>query len=143
MDRKQKRKLIIVGAIELVVVVFCLTVSIWTIATIAPANDPDRVAHNWANGPFIGWFQNNSTPFFLIIVLPLFIILALDIIYLIVYATRRESAIGQRERDAIAEEARRQAREEVLREMQQELQQEQPQPEEQPQDNPSGDTPTV
>ena len=118
MDKKTKIRLIVAGAVELVIVVFCLVVSIMVMSTITDPNLPDHAAINiQKNGPFIGWFQNNSTPFFLIIVLPLFVLLALDVIYLIVFATKRESSLSASERHAIEEQAKREAREEVLREM--------------------------
>ena len=121
MEKKTKIRLIVAGAIELAIVVFCLVVSIRVMSTITDPNNPRHAELNLDNnGPFIGWFQNNSTPFFLIIVLPLFILLALDVIYLIVFATKRESSLSATERQAIEEQAKREAREEVLREMQEE-----------------------
>ncbi len=121
MDKKTRNRLIIIGAIELAIVAFCLTISIWVIATIQPPTNPNRAADNLRlNGEFIGWFQNHSVEFFLIIVLPLFLLLALDVTYLIIYATKRESALSASEQEAIREQARREAREEVMRELQQE-----------------------
>ena len=121
MDKSQKRKIIIVGAIEAVIVIFALVVSILVMATIHDPNEYDAAAKNLSdNGPMIGFFQNNSTAFLLIIVLPLFLILAIDVIYLIVYATKRESSLSNAERAAIEEQARLEAREEVLREMREE-----------------------
>ena len=118
MEKKTKIRLIIAGAVELAIVVFCLVVSIMVMSTIADPNLPNHAELNIEkNGEFIGWFQNNSTPFFLIIVLPLFVLLALDVIYLIVFATKRESSLSAAERQAIEEQAKREAREEVLREM--------------------------
>jgi uncharacterized membrane protein len=70
------------------------------------------------NGQFIGTLQNNPTLFLLTIVLPVFIIFAVDGVYLIVYANKKESVIGDEEKAAIEEEAKRQAREEVLKELQ-------------------------
>ncbi len=118
MDKKTKIRLIVAGAIELAIVVFCLVVSIMVMSTITDPNLPNHAELNIKNnGPFIGWFQNNSTAFFLIIVLPLFVLLALDVIYLIVFATKRESSLSASERKAIEEQAKKEAREEVLREM--------------------------
>ena len=124
MDKKTKIRLFVAGGIELVIVVFCLVVSILVMTTIADPNLPNHAELNMKNGPLIGWFQNNSTPFFLIIVLPLFVILAVDVIYLIVFATKRESSLSATEREAIEEQAKREAREEVLREMQEEAKKE-------------------
>ena len=121
MSKSQKRNLIIIGAIEAVFVIFALVVSIWVMTTIHDPNEYNAAAKNLRdNGPFIGWLQNNSTPFLLIFVLPLFLILAVDVIYLIVYAVKRESSLTEAEREVIEEQARKEAREEVLREMREE-----------------------
>lgn len=121
MSKQTKLKLAIIGAVEAAIVIFCLIVSIRVMTTITDVNDPDHAAKNIINnGAFIGWFQNNSTGFFLTIVLPLFVILAVDVIYLIVYATKRESSLSESERKAIEEQARAEARAEVLREMEEE-----------------------
>jgi|GEM_PF-624231 len=120
-SKQAKLRLLIIGAIEAAIVIFCLVVSILVIVTITDVNLPDHQQMNLDNnGPLIGWFQNHSTGFFLIIVLPLFVILAIDVIYLIVYATRRESSLSDAERKAIEAQAREEARAEVLREMQEE-----------------------
>lgn len=76
MDKKTKRTLFIAGIVEAAIILFCLIVSILVIVTY---NKPES-GPNWQqmnldkNGPLIGWFQNNPTPFFLIIVLPLLVI---------------------------------------------------------------------
>ncbi len=108
--------LIIVGAIELAILIFCLTISIIVLVTIT-----DNQATNLSkNGQFIGTLQNTPVLFFCTIVLPLFIILVVDGVYLIVYSTRRQSALGNKEKEAIQEEAKRQAREELLKQLREE-----------------------
>ena len=118
MDKKQKRTLIIAGIVEAVIIIFCLVVSILVLTTfISQEQTPDWVAANLEqNGPFIGWFQTNPTPFFLLIVLPLLVILALDIIYLIVFAVKKESKLTSEEREEIARKAREQVMAELLAE---------------------------
>ena len=69
------------------------------------------------NGPFIGTLQNNSILFALTIVLPLFLIFVVDGVYLIMYATKRESMLSDEEKKDLLEEAKRQAREEALAEI--------------------------
>ena len=119
MDKKKKIGLIIAGAIEASIVVFVLVVSILVMVTF---NDPDKVpdfqkANLEQNGPFIGWLQNNPTQFLLIILIPIFLILALDIIYLVIVAAKRQSNLSDAEQAAIEEQAKKEAREEILREM--------------------------
>jgi uncharacterized membrane protein len=113
MDKKTKKTLIIVGAIEAVILIFCLTISIIVLATFSK-DMTDPVA---ANGPFIGWFQAHNIPFFLTIVLPVFIIFLVDAVYLIVYSAKKPSALSDAEREAIQAQAREEARKELEAEM--------------------------
>lgn len=121
MNKQTKRNLIIAGAAELALIVFCLTVSIIVMNTIYPADVYGKVTaaelNLRHNGPMIGWFQNNPTAFFLIIVLPLLIILVIDIIYLVFYAVKRESNISQEERALLEEQARQAAKDELRAEI--------------------------
>jgi uncharacterized membrane protein len=115
MDNKKKRMFLIIGIVEVVVLIFCLVISILVLHNLS--ND-DKQANLDNNGVFIGTLQNNPTLFLLTIVLPVFIIFVVDGVYLIVYANKKESVIGDEEKAAIEEEAKRQAREEVLKELQ-------------------------
>jgi len=115
MDKEQKKILIIVGAIEALVLAFCLTISIIVLVTwVQNASPAQRIA---TNGAFIAWFQNNPTPFFLTIVLPVFIIFLVDAVYLIVYASKKPSALTEEERQAIQAQAREEAKKELEAEM--------------------------
>lgn len=113
MDKKTKKTLIIVGAIEVAILLFCLIVSIIVIVTWSP----DLANPIAKNGPFIGWFQKNTTPFFLIIVLPVFVIFLVDAVYLVVYSAKKPSALTESEREAIQAQAREEARKELEAEM--------------------------
>ena len=117
MDKKQKRTLLAIGIVEAIILIFCLTISILVITTLSSDSNlsPEQIISK--NGPFLGWFQTNPVWFFCLIVLPLFIIFVADGVYLIVYVSKKQSALSDKERDAIQEEARRQAREELLKEM--------------------------
>jgi len=114
MDKKTKKTLIIVGAIEAVILIFCLTISILVLskwdATATPTQRLER--YGW-----IGWLQNNTTAFFLLIVLPVFIIFLVDAVYLIVYSSKKPSALTDEEREAIQAQAREEARKELEAEM--------------------------
>ncbi len=124
MDKKTKRNLIIVGVVELALIIFCLTVSIVVMVTF---NSPDQFGTitarqlNEQNGPMIGWFQNNPTGFFLIIVLPLLIVLVVDIVYLVMYAIKKESNISEEERAILEEQAKQAAKDELRAEIMAEL----------------------
>jgi len=119
MDKKTKRIFIIVGAVEVAILVFCLVVAILVYSSF-DANDP---AHSIAkNGAFIGTLQTNGVLLFFTIVFPALLIFLVDGGYLIYYAVKRESTLNESEKSAIEEEAKRQAREEVLKELQAEHQ---------------------
>ena len=122
MDRKQKITFIVGGIVEAIIIVFCMTVSILVLSTFDSNLTAQEILNK--NGAFIGGLQTNNTVFLLTIVLPLFVILAIDIIYLIVYATKRESSLSDKERDAIEAQAKEEARQEVLREMEEEAKRE-------------------
>ena len=111
-----KRTLIIAAAIEVVIITFCLVVSIIVMTTIDPMGSNNIVN----NGPFIGNLQDNPLLFALAIVLPLFIIFVVDGVYLIMYATQKESMLNEQEKAELLEEAKRQAREEALAELKKE-----------------------
>ena len=113
MDKKKKITLIAVGAVELAIIIFCLITSIMVL-TSGYNGKPSSVADQPA---LIQWLCANSTWFFVLFVLPLIIIFIVDGVYLIMYATKRESVLSDAERDAIAEEAKRQAKEEILKEL--------------------------
>ncbi len=123
MDKKKKIGLIIAGVAELAIVVFVIVTSILVTVTFHdPDVDANYMAHNLAdNGPFIGWLQNNPTAFLFIVLIPIFIILALDIIYLVVVATKKHVDISDAEQAAIAEQAKKEARAELLKELQEEM----------------------
>jgi uncharacterized membrane protein len=115
MDKKQKRTLLIIGAVEAVVLIFSLVVSILVLATFdRNARESELIA---ANGPFIGGLQYHTTVFFCAIVLPVFVILLVDAVYLIIYASRKPSEITDEERAAIEAKAKEEARAEVMAEL--------------------------
>ncbi len=121
MDKKQKITLIAVGIAEVAVIVFCLVCAILVLTSgYSSASQNEQIV--WAdNHPgMIGWMCAHSTAFFLICVLPPILLFVIDGIYLILYATRKESVLSKEEKSAIAEEAKRQAKEEILKELREE-----------------------
>ncbi len=121
MDKKQKITLIAVGIAEVAVIIFCLVCAILVLTSgYSSASQNEQLV--WAeNHPgMIGWMCTHSTAFFLICVLPPILLFVIDGIYLILYATRKESVLSKEEKSAIAEEAKRQAKEEILKELREE-----------------------
>jgi uncharacterized membrane protein len=133
MDKKKKLTFIIVGALEVAILVFCLVVAIIVATTFDAQNVQGSIAKN---GQFIGTLQTNGTLLFFVIVFPVLLVFLVDGGYLIYYAVKRESALNEKEQKAIEEEAKRQAREEVLKEMQAEQAQAAVKPEEKKPVNP-------
>ena len=115
MDSKKKILFISLGIVEVIVLVFCLVMSILVLRNYDAENPAVNLANN---GEFIGGLQNNDILFFCAIVLPVFVIFLADGAYLIVYANKKASLLSDNEKKTIEDEAKRQAREEVLKEMQ-------------------------
>jgi|LAHS01.1.fsa_nt_gb uncharacterized membrane protein len=113
MDKKKKTLFIVLGIVEVAILIFSLVISIIVSSTIKP----DKTSNLNANGQFIGTLQNSPVLFFCAILLPVLIIFLGDGAYLIVYASKKQMAIGDAEKQTIEDEAKRQAREEVLKEM--------------------------
>lgn len=118
MNKNKKIALIVAGIVEIAIVVFVIVVSIIYMATFIPKDSSPYYdgINIEKNGPFIGWLQENPTAF-LAVIIPIFLILALDIIYLIMVAVKKESKLSEAEMDAISAQAKKEAREEVLKEL--------------------------
>ena len=122
MDKK-KRNLYIIGAFEIAFLIFALVISIivWTTAhTQEEATKAGMILadYNYSkNGAMIAYFQNVPIAFFLIIVLPIFIFIAADFVYLILTAYKKESKLSDAQLKAIKAKAEAEVREEVMKEM--------------------------
>ena len=138
---KQKKIFIIGGIIEAAILIFDLVVSILVWTTF---KSPEIYPTDWQqqniiqNGPLIGFFQNNTTAFFCIICIPLFVIIALDFIYFAVTINKKESRLTAAQLEAIQQKAEAEAQAEILKELEQELAEEkkgeEPKPEEKPEE---------
>ena len=121
MDKKQKLTLIVAGVIEAAVIIFCMVSAIMVLTSGFSAASDDEKYVWFENHPnMIGWMCTHRTGFFLICVLPPIALFIVDGIYLILYATKKESLLSKEEKDAITEEAKRQAKEEILKELREE-----------------------
>ncbi len=121
---KKKKILIGVGIAEAAILIFALVISIivWstahTIEQAMAAGYADLKAFNVAkNGAFIAFFQNTPVAFFLIICLPIFILIAVDFVYLAMTAYKRETKLSDEQVKAIKKKAEQQVREEVMQEL--------------------------
>ncbi len=124
---KNKKILLIGGIVEGALLIFALVLSIivWTTVVNAEAagittQEALRQANIDKNGPFIAFFQNNTTAFFCIVCIPIFVIVALDFVYFAIIASKRESSLSDDQLAAIKKQAEQEVREEMMREIQEE-----------------------
>ncbi len=126
---KNKKILIIGGSIEGVLLVFALVLSIIVWTTVCNGKDFATVAELHQanidkNGPFIAFFQNNTTAFFCIVCIPIFVMVALDFVYFAVIASKRETSLSDEQMKAIKAQAEKEVREEMMKEIMEEEQKE-------------------
>ena len=119
---KNKKVLVIGGIVEGLILVFALVLSIIVWTTVKHGEDYATVealqqANIEANGPFIAFFQNNTTAFFCIVCIPIFVIVALDFVYFAIIASKRESALSDDQLAAIKKQAEQEVREEMMKEI--------------------------
>ena len=124
---KNKKILLIGGIVEGALLIFALVLSILVWTTVCNGKDFPTVealhqANLEKNGPFIAFFQNNTTAFFCIVCIPIFVIVALDFVYFAIIASKRESTLSDDQLAAIKKQAEQEVREEMLKEIQAEEQ---------------------
>lgn len=121
MDKKQKLTLAAIGVAELAIIIFCMVCAILVLTSgFSGAGDSEKITWEVYHPGMIGWMCTHRVGFFLICVLPPIALFIVDGIYLILYATRKESVLSKEEKDAIADEAKRQAKAEILKELREE-----------------------
>ena len=120
MSPKTKKILIFSGiGLDVAVTVFLFVVAIIMIATM-PGNNLSQVEYNAKiaqNGPFIGYLQTHPTLYLLTCVVPLFVLLAANIAFLVLYVRK----VGKKPEvavDDLSEEQKAALRAELLKELQ-------------------------
>ena len=126
---KNKKILLIGGIIEGAILIFALVLSIWVWTTVCNGKDYARLedlqaANIEKNGHFIGFFQNNTTAFFCIVCIPIFVIVALDFVYFAIIASKRESTLTDEQIAQIRKRAEDEVRQELMNEIMNEEEQE-------------------
>ena len=119
---KNKKILLFGGIIEGAILIFALVLSIIVWTTVCNGKDYATVellrqANIDKNGPFIAFFQNNTTAFFCIVCIPIFVIVALDFVYFAIIASKRESTLSDDQLAAIKKQAEQEVREEMMKEI--------------------------
>ena len=124
---KNKKILLIGGIVEGALLIFALVLSIIVWTTVCNGKDYPtiemlRQANIDKNGPFIAFFQNNTTAFFCIVCIPIFIMVALDFVYFAIIASKRESSLSDEQLEKIKKQAEEEVRAEMLKELEEENQ---------------------
>ena len=119
---KNKKILLIGGIVEGALLVFALVLSIlvWTTACNGadyPSLEALHQANIEKNKPFIAFFQNNTTAFFCVVCIPIFMMVALDFVYFAIIASKRESSLSDEQLAAIKKQAEQEVREEMMKEL--------------------------
>ena len=124
---KNKKILLIGGIIEGAILIFALVLSILVWTTVENGQNYATIealkqANIDKNGPFIAFFQNNTTAFFCIVCIPIFVIVALDFVYFAIIASERESTLSDDQLAKIKKQAEEEVRAEMLKEIEEENQ---------------------
>ena len=124
---KNKKILLIGGIVEGALLIFALVLSILVWTTVCNGKDYPtiemlRQANIDKNGPFIAFFQNNTTAFFCIVCIPIFVMVALDFVYFAIIASKRESTLSDEQLEKIKKQAEEEVRAEMLKEIEEENQ---------------------
>ena len=122
---KNKKILLIGGIVEGALLIFALVLSILVWTTVCNGKDYPtiemlRQANIDKNGPFIAFFQNNTTAFFCIVCIPIFVMVALDFVYFAIIASKRESSLSDEQLEKIKKQAEEEVRAEMLKEIEEE-----------------------
>ena len=117
MNPKVKKALIISGlCVDVAITIFLFVIAIIMLATM-PKNSSEMQDAIRINGPFIGYLQQHSTVYLLSCVLPLFVLLAANIVFLVLYVRK----VGKKPEvavDDLNEEQKAALRAELLKELQ-------------------------
>ena len=112
-----KKALIISGlCVDIAITIFLFVIAIIMLATM-PKNGAEMKLAVETNGPFIGYLQQHSTVYLCAFVLPLFVLLAANIVFLILYV-RKLSKKPEVAVEDLNEEQKAALRAELLKELQ-------------------------
>ena len=119
---KNKKILLFGGIAEGAILIFALVLSIIVWTTVCNGTDYPTLemlhqANIDKNGPFIAFFQNNTTAFFCIVCIPIFVIVALDFVYFAIIASKRESVLSEEQLEVIKDQAKKEVQEEIMQEI--------------------------
>ena len=119
MNTKTKKILLFAGlGLDVAITIFLFVIAIIMLVTM-PKNQFEMNTAIEDNGPFIGYLQQHSTLYLCTCVIPLFVLLAANIVFLILYV-RKLSKKPEVAVDDLSEEQKAALRAELLKQLEQE-----------------------
>ena len=116
--KKFKKPLIIAGLVlDVGVTVFLFVVSIMILAKVIPAATLNEAINASRNMPLIHFLLQNPTIYLVGFVIPLFVLLALNVVGLILYV-KKTSGAQPAQLDDLSEEQKEALRQELLKDLQ-------------------------
>jgi hypothetical protein len=102
--------------LDVAITLFLLVISIIMLVKTLTMSTPE-ILSDYNKATFIGFLQNNSLFYFLVFVLPLFILLAANIIFLVIYV-RKTTKAEPVKMDELTEEQKAELRKQILADLQ-------------------------
>ena len=115
---KLKKPLIIAGLVlDVGITVFLFVISILILAKVIPAATLEEAINNSRNMPLIKFLLQHQTVYLVGFVVPLFVLLALNVVGLILYV-KKTSGAKPAQLDDLSEEQKEALRQELLKDLQ-------------------------
>ena len=115
---KLKKPLIISGLVlDVGITVFLFVISILILAKVIPAATLEEAINNSRNMPLIKFLLQHQAVYLVGFVVPLFILLALNVVGLIIYV-KKTSGVKPAQLDDLSEEQKEALRQELLKDLQ-------------------------
>lgn len=116
--KKFKKPLIIAGLVlDVGVTIFLFVISIMILAKVIPAATLEEALNNSRNMPLIHFLLEHQTIYLVLFVVPLFLLLAINVIGLIFYV-KKTSGAQPAQLDDLSEEQKEALRQELLKDLQ-------------------------
>ena len=113
-----KKPLIIAGLVlDVGVTIFLFVISIMILAKVIPAATINEAINASRNMPLIHFLLKNPTVYLVGFVIPLFVLLALNVVGLIIYV-KKTSGVKPAQLDDLSEEQKEALRQELLKDLQ-------------------------
>ncbi len=116
--KKFQKPLIIAGLVlDVGVTIFLFVISILILSKVIPAATLEEAMNNSRNMPLIHFLLGHQTIYLVLFVIPLFVLLALNVVGLIIYV-KKTSGVKPAQLDDLSEEQKEALRQELLKDLQ-------------------------